>query len=346
MSARDLFLARLDERLDSLVTRVDLSPLAGRHLFLTGCTGFVGAWLLHVVGALNRRDAGIRATALSRDARGFARRQPDLARASWLTLMGGDVADFVAPPLPLDVAILGAAPVTPAALADAAATRRTILDGTRHALAWSTGCGARRILCLSSGAVYGEQPANTPALAEHSPCRPMAGDTYAEAKLAMETLAFAHGRNAGIDTVVARLFAFSGAWLPDHLAVTQFLKMALAGQPIRLQGDGSPVRSYLDGADMAVWLLTLAAHAPGGTLCNVGSEHAVSLAGLAGRIAHLGANPQDVILGSEPAGRRQHYLPDTGFARRRFGLDSWTSLDASLVEHAAWLSVREEERHD
>lgn len=346
MSTLDLFLARLDARLDSLVTRVDLSPLAGRQLFLTGCTGFVGAWLLHAVAALNRRGADIRAIALSRDPQGFALRQPRLAKASWLTLMGGDVVSFVAAPVPVDVAILGAAPVTPAALANSAATCRTIIEGTRRALAWSEACGARRILCLSSGAVYGEQATNSPALAEDSPCCPPVGDTYAEAKLAMEALALAHGRNTGSDTVVARLFAFSGAWLPDHLAVTQLLKMALTGQPIQLQSDGSPVRSYLDGADMALWILALAARAPGGTVCNVGADQAVTLSELAEQIARLCAPSGEVIIGREPAGRRQHYLPDTSFARGRFGLDNWTSLDASLAEHAAWLRVREDERHD
>lgn len=339
MSTLDLILARLDARLDSLVTRIDLSPLAGRRLFLTGCTGFVGGWLLHAVAALNRRGADIRAIALSRDPQGFAHRQPRLARASWLTLMGGDAASFVAAPVPVDVAILGAAPVTPAALADSAATCRTIIEGSRRALAWSEACGARRILCLSSGAVYGEQSVNAPALAENHPCLPPVGDTYAEAKLAMEALAFAHGRNTGGDTVVARLFAFSGAWLPDHLAVTQLLKMALSGQAIRLQSDGSPVRSYLDGADMALWLLALAAHAPGGTVCNVGSDQAISLAQLARLISQRYRADGGVSLGKALISTRCRYVPDITLARRQFGLQAWTPLEDALDEHCAWVAA-------
>lgn len=346
MSARHRLQACLEERLDGLVTRVELAPLAGRRVFITGGTGFVGTWLLQAVSALNRRGAEIQVSALTRDPTAFALRQPDLSRAGWLTLVAGDVANFVAPPMPVDLAIFGAAPVTPAALANTAATRRTIVNGTRRALAWSEACGARRVLCLSSGAVYGEQQSGAPAPAESSPCRPQAGDTYAEAKLAMETLALAHGRRAGIDVVIARLFAFSGAWLPAHLAVSQLLRMALAGHPIRLQSDGSPVRSYLDGADLALWLLAIAANAPGDTLCNVGSDEALSMAHLAQRIRHLCGVPGEPILGNAPAGPRQRYLPDTRFARDRFGLEQWTSLDTSLAEQAAWLRVADEVRHD
>lgn len=338
MSARSRFQARLDARLDSLLTRVELSPLTGCQIFITGGTGFVGTWLLQAVAALNRRGADIRVSALTRDPTAFALRQPDLSRAGWLTLLAGDVADFVAPRMSVDLAILGAAPVTPAALANTAATHRTIVDGTRRALAWSKACGARRVLCLSSGAVYGEQPAGAPAPAESSPCHPQTGDSYAEAKLAMENLSLAHGRSAGIDVVIARLFAFSGAWLPDHLAVTQFLKMALAGQPIRLHGDGSPVRSYLDGADLALWLLTLATHAPGGTLCNVGSDEAVRLAQLAGFISQRYGGNCGVSLGKVSDDTRSCYLPDITLARQQFGLHVWTPVEEALDEHFAWVA--------
>ncbi len=338
MSARSRFQARLDARLDGLLTRVELSPLTGCQIFITGGTGFVGTWLLHGVAALNRRGANIRVSALTRDPAAFTLRQPELARAGWLTIQTGDVADFVAPPFPVDLAILGAAPVTPATLTDAATTRRTIVDGTRRALAWSTACGARRILCLSSGAVYGKLPADAPAPAESSPCRIQVGDTYAEAKLAMEALSLAHGRSTGVDVVIARLFAFSGAWLPAHLAVSQFLAMALTGQPIRLHSDGSPVRSYLDGADMALWLLTLAAHAPGGTRCNVGSDEAVRLAQLAGLISQRYGGNCGVSLGKVSDDTRSCYLPDITLARQQFGLHVWTPVEEALDEHFAWVA--------
>jgi dTDP-glucose 4,6-dehydratase len=52
----------------------------GRRIFISGGTGFFGAWLLESLDYCNRKlDAGITATVLSRDPGAFARRMPHLA---------------------------------------------------------------------------------------------------------------------------------------------------------------------------------------------------------------------------------------------------------------------------
>ena len=68
-----------------------------------------------------------------------------------------------------------------------------------------------------------------------------------------------------------------GRQLPGH---------ALAGRPVRIMGDGSPVRSYMYAAEMAAWLWTMLAddRAAGGTF-NVGSAQALSLRQVAGSVA-------------------------------------------------------------
>ena len=55
--------------------------LAGKHLFLTGGTGFVGKWLLATLAEAERRLAlGCQVTVLSRDPDAFAAAAPRLAR--------------------------------------------------------------------------------------------------------------------------------------------------------------------------------------------------------------------------------------------------------------------------
>lgn len=50
-----------------------LSHLAGSHVFVSGGTGFLGAWLLELIAVLNERhDFGLRVTVFSRNARAFA----------------------------------------------------------------------------------------------------------------------------------------------------------------------------------------------------------------------------------------------------------------------------------
>ena len=82
---------------------------------------------------------------------------------------------------------------------------------------------------------------------------------YGHAKRVSEHASCMYGRIFGFDALIARLFAFVGPLLPlDHnYAVGNFVRDALGGAPVRITGDGTPYRSYLYAADLAVWLWTI-----------------------------------------------------------------------------------------
>ena len=72
--------------------------LRGRSIFLTGGTGFVGKWLLHLLTAANEAmQLKLRMTVLTRDAAAFSARHPHLAQAAGVTLHRGDITDFAFP---------------------------------------------------------------------------------------------------------------------------------------------------------------------------------------------------------------------------------------------------------
>lgn len=322
-----------------LLEKHPLPELAGGRLFATGCTGFFGYWLLAALECVNRNGQAIEVVVLSRDPQAFLNRHPEFRHLPWLSFVKGDVANFDRPNGRFDGVIHGATDASPQAAANPSSLLASMIDGTRRVLDMLADSDCRRFLLISSGAVYGNQPATIPALIEDAS---VAGDSlspanaYGEGKRIMEMLCACRAGAKVPPPVVARCFAFLGPHLPNHLAPAQFLNDALAGGPIVLRGDGSPLRSYLYAADLAIWLLTLLARGRPGRAYNVGGTDAISLADLAGVIRDTAAPGTTIdIRGADSGAPRHRYLPDTGRARLELGLEVWTPLPVAIARMAA-----------
>ena len=322
-----------------LLDQHPLPELAGIRLFATGCTGFFGYWLLAALECLNRKGQAIEVVALSRDPQAFLTRHPEFRDRPWLSFVQGDVTSFQMPDGRFEAVIHGATDSSPKAAADPSALLGGMIDGTRRVLDALADAECQRFLLLSSGAVYGDQPTSVPALKEDDG---LAGNSlsranaYGEGKRIMEMLCTCRADMDVPAPVVARCFAFLGPYLPAHLAPAQLLHDALAGGPIVLRGDGSPLRSYLYAADLAVWLLTLLARGNPGRAYNVGGDRAISLAELAEVIRDTVAPGAAIdILGTDSGAPRHRYLPDIHRAREELGLDAWTPLPQAIARMAS-----------
>ena len=350
-------IARLDARLngcrvddlDAALGRVAASAekLRGARIFIAGGTGFIGQWLLALlVHARARLGLDFEAAVLSRDSAAFLRAHPDFSGPPWLRFHDGDVRSFAFPSGPFTHAVHAATDTSSAADARPDELAATIIDGTRRVLDFCAGAGVRRVLYLSSGAVYGRQPACVERLDETFPGGPDPLDTratYGESKRAAEMLCALAARTGVLEAVVARVFAAVGPGLPldAHFAIGNFIRDAAAGREIRILGDGTPLRSYIYAADLAAWLLALLADGRSGAAYNVGSDEAVSIAELAARVgAALGSKAGVAVLGApDPTALRTRYVPSIDRAREELGLDAWTPLEAAIrrtAEHAAW----------
>jgi len=323
-------LSAIDSELDRFMA---LSPLVlellrDKKLFLTGGTGFFGVWLLTALHRINVcHGLHLTATILSRRPEHFMAAHPELAKCGTFSFVQGDVRDFDFPPGSFDYVLIAAAEANVALERDAPVTMHdTIVQGTRRVLDFSRQCQAERVLCVSSGAVYGRQPGGmlrVPETYAGSPDHLAPGNAYAIGKRVAEYLCATYARQYGLAIPIARCFAFLGPFLPldKQFAAGNFIADALKGGPIQVQGDGSPYRSYMYPTDLVEWLLTLLVRGVSGQAYNVGSDEAVSIgelatlvAALAGRLAvHIAQAPDQT---REPS----RYVPDIEKARREFDL--------------------------
>ena len=318
--------------------------LRGARLFVTGGTGFYGAWLLETLAFAEReRRLGIEAVVLTRSAEAARARQPHLGRWAGLRFIEGDIRQFALPEGSFSHVIhaaaashfAGRAPESPLSTID------VIVNGTRRVLEFARGAGVKRLLLTSSGAVYGRQPPSLPLLPEDFTGGPDCLDpraAYGHSKRLAEQLCIQHQAEGGPGAVIARGFAFSGAHLPldAHFAFGNFIADALAGRPIKVRGDGSPLRSYLHASDLAAWLWTLLASGTAGTAYNVGSEAALSIGELAGRIGARLHAPVDWSLRADPRTIPERYIPATRKAREELGLVARVDIDEAIDRTARW----------
>lgn len=309
-------------------------------VFITGGTGFFGRALLRYL--LNKSGKGLpmpEITLLSRAPEVFRRTFPEFASLPWIQMVQGDVQDIGG--------MKGLGSFTHVLHAATDSTRGTqmtpldrfdqILDGTRSALEFAVQAGATRFLLTSSGGVYGPPPEGMELIPEDFNGIPDpldSGQAYSIAKRGAEHLTAVYHQAYGLETVLARCFAFVGEDLPldVHFAVGNFLHDALYAEGIRIKGNGHPIRSYMDQEDLAEWLWVMLDRGLPNRAYNVGSDVAISLRDLAYRIRDILAPQKDVMIEGQSwaDGGRNVYVPSIVRARNELGLDLRFDLNLAI----------------
>lgn len=336
----------LHDDLNSILERTASlwTALRGERIFLTGGTGFFGRWLLESFVWINQRlNLRARACILSRNPQQFAQRAPHLAADAALSWQTGDVRNFAFP--------AGEYPFVLHAAAEASARLNqeaplemfdVILNGTRRVLEFAAQAKTQRFLFVSSGAVYGRQPPELSHLPESYPGAPdplNPRSAYGEGKRAAELLCTL----SGLPVTIVRPFAFVGPFLPldAHFAVGNFLRDALQGGPIRIQGDGTPFRSYLYAADLTIGLWKALFSGAPGRAYNLGSAEALSIRQIAEAVADC-FEPRPAILVAQTAPPNQlpeRYIPDTRRAMDELGILPTFSTRQAIQRTARFLRL-------
>ncbi|NMB68460.1 MAG: NAD-dependent epimerase/dehydratase family protein [Chloroflexi bacterium] len=191
--------------------------------------------------------------------------------------------------------------------------------------------GVRRVVFISSGAVYGNQ-AQQPVRED---ARPDPRSPYAVSKLAAEYYVNTIGRLWGIETVCLRVFNAYGPGQhipPVHAPVIpNFLRQSLQNGTIVLHGDGSQSRDYVY-VDDVVSAMVAAATAPdvNRLTINIGSGTETSVKTLAQLVKTITGGKPEMVYNARNDGGPSRLCADIRLAQEKLGYQPATRLEEGL----------------
>ena len=163
---------------------------------------------------------------------------------------------------------------------------------------------------------------------------------YACSKLIDEFLALAYWKERKLPVVIVRLFNTVGPRQTGQygMVIPNFVRQALAGQPITVFGDGSQSRSFTYVGDVVHAMVALINEpAAVGHVFNIGHGAEISMNALAEKVKSLTSSPSEVVhipydqayeSGFEDMPRR---VPDTAKLQALIGFRPTVELDEILT---------------
>jgi len=192
-----------------------------------------------------------------------------------------------------------------------------------------------KIVYVSSGAVYGTQPHDLEKIPEDFHFLdinqlPESKRDYAYAKRDSECVIYNLG-NDGLDTSIARCYAFVGPWLPrdQHFAIGNFINDGLNNRKIKVTAKHRVYRSYMYADDLVEWLMKISDKSnPSCPIYNVGSDQEILIDDLAFKIGDFFHQETDILpCLSQDVDR---YIPDISKAKKDLDLNLKYNLDEAI----------------
>ena len=243
-----------------------LSQLNNKTLLITGITGFVGKNILRtIIEHKKDHNLNISIIGISRNPTNFLAKYPEFQNTKYLSLIQAEIinARFINQIQEIlkhngniDYIIHSATDTSnPQTEAEAHYQFSSIVQGTNNILKLASLYKIKKVLHMSSGAVYGFNKDSIEDFNEDIDIHKIIENethAYRDGKRIAEKLI----EKSGTDYIIARGFTFFGQYLDlkSHFAIGNFLNHILNGENIRINGDGKSIRSYLHSSDMLIYL--------------------------------------------------------------------------------------------
>lgn len=271
---------------------VDIDRLKGSSVMITGASGLIGSYITDMLLYCNKeKGSDITIYALDLSEERLADRFEG-AKTDKLIFIEHNVNDLPDFDFKVDYMIHAASNAFPAAFNnDPVGTIMSNIQGTKYLLDYCRDHGAKRMLYISSGEVYGQGDLSLDSFEESyggyvDPTS--ARSCYPNSKRCAETLCVSYTKQYALETVIVRPSHTYGAnaTKADNRANVQFVNKAVAGEDIVLNSAGNQMRSYTYIADTASAILTVLIKGENAQAYNIADPDArTTIAGLAKTIA-------------------------------------------------------------
>ena len=205
----------------------------------------------------------------------------------------------------------------------------------------------KRVLIASSSEVYGKSDKAPFTEGDDLILGPTTSNrwSYACSKAVDEFLALAYHKQNDLPVVVARFFNTVGPRQSGEygMVLPRFVRQALAGEPLRVYGDGSQTRSFCHVKDTSRAVIALMDCDDAiGQVINVGNDREIAIRDLAAMVIERADSSSEIELisfeevygkGFEDLGRR---VPDIRRLRSLIEFDDRTAIETIIDDVVAY----------
>ena len=218
-------------------------------------------------------------------------------------------------------------------------TMKTSVMGAINVLGMAKRCRAK-VLQASTSEVYGDPEIHPQPESYRGAVNPIGlRACYDEGKRAAETLLMDYHRHNHVNIRIVRIFNTYGPRMHpfDGRVVSNFIRQALAGEPITLFGDGSQTRSFCYRDDLVDGMIRMM-DAPDTLIgpINLGNPGEFTIRQLAELVLELTGSSSKIIEQPLPADDPTQRQPDITLARKQLDWEPEVPLREGLGKTIDW----------